>query len=719
MINITLMHNFYKKMLASALLAATAAGVSATPVGPRNFDITRHAYKAAKSVGSPAFSISASDMIGDLDTPGGELWFYTSNMVYKTIEHEYYKEKVLLEYSFDIYNSSAELVGTIHDKMRYEENEVRTVECSIVPMVTRNFFNDDDKYEIMIGLGVNRTKVYDDGTTEWLPNSYRSVIYSLGGEKETLEVEDSATGETVSREFDKPVYKIEGSLGDVLDASVEGKEQVFLTFYDESLPEYGDDDIIMGDDGPVVSDAFWNSLTAAHITARVCGKVGADGTMPELLRFEIPILSLPGDQEGTPFMISLRDGDDAYYVVQYYKEVFYNRYDSPTDDLTMREHNSLMVDLYKVADGDITKVNTTEIPFVMDSKDRLLFSFHSLGDFRYAEDVRFNEDGKLSFLVTKNNFFADEHSEYSYYHYASDGKKINNIFENAESNLPMSDVEGHDPQQMFVTYGNGEYIFHFVDLPSGVEKAAFSCYLETDPDSDPDMMTSNIDRTKVGDSYRYAAEMRTPSVDENDNTIMRIAWLDDKGGFLRMDEVNMGQNVLYARCYIDGFSLQNDLFLTDEPNEYMLLVKRGVDLTTTEEHLLIAQAMSPSAPDGLDVLLLTPCEKGALSTINPYTMLDQPMLHVYYYDADADKVSLDVYTLPFDDAAVKEIEWEGTAAAMTFNGMEIFSAGNEISVFSLQGSLLRKGVNAVKVDDLGAGVYVAVAGGAARKFVVR
>lgn len=740
------MKNFNKIMLASSLLTVTASGVNATPVGPRNFDVSSHALKVAKnaekkvfSIGkmekvskinammegvapeeyTPAFSISSSDMIGDIDAPNGELWFYTSQMVYKTIKHEYFSEKVLLEYSFDIYNASAELVGTIHDKMRYGENEVRTVECSLVPIVTRNFFNDDDKYEVMIGLGVNCTKVYDDGSTEWLPNNYRSVVYSIGGEKETLEVEDAATGATVTRDFDKPVYRIDGSLGDVLDASVGGKEEIYLTFYEESLPEYSDDDIISGEDGPTVSDSFWDSLTSAHVSARICGKVGPDGNMSELLSFEIPILSMPGDQEGTPFMISLRNGDDAYYVVQYYKDIFYNPYDSPTDDLTMREHNSLMIDLYKVADGNITKVNTTEIPFVMDSKDRLLFSFHSIADFRYADDINFGEDGSLSFFVTKNNFFADEHSEYSYYHYDADGKKLNNIFENAESNMPMTDIEGLEPQQMFVTYGNNEYIFHFVDLLTGTERTAFSCYLNTYEYSDPDMMTSNIDRTKVGDSYQYAVEMRTPSVDENENNIMRISWLDEKGKFLRMDEVNMGQYVVYAQCYIDGYALQNDFYLRDEPHEYMMLIKRGVDSYTNREDLLIGQAMNIDAPDGKDVLLLTADDRGALSTINPYTMLDNPMLHIYYYDQDTDKVSLDIYYMPFDFSGVEEIGWETSASSLAYDGISVIAQGNEISVFDIQGRLLRKGKDAVRVDDLGTGIYVALAGDEMRKFAVK
>lgn len=739
------MTNFNRILISAAIIGMTMTSATATPKGPRDFDLSRFAYKSARGSEKKAFSpermakinsinsmlargsqegfspevtFSSDDRIGDIDGPNNELWFYTSSMVYKYIPHEYYVEEVLLEYKFDVYNASGDLVGTIHDKMRYEENEVRVVECSLVPMVSQKFFNDDDKYELMVGLGVNRTKVYADGTTEWMPNSYRSMVYSLGGEKETLEVEDSK-GKIVTKDFDKPVYRMEGSLGDVLDASVDGKEEIYLTFYEESLPEYSDDDIISGEGGPTVSDSFWENLTASHITLRVRGKVDADGNMPEIMSTEIPLLSMPGDQENTPFMMSLRNGDESYYLTQYYKDIFYNKYDSPTDDLTMKEHNSLMIDLYKISGGEMTKVSTTEVPFVKDSKDRLLFSFHSVGDFRYSEDINFNEDGEPTFFVTKNNYFADEHAEYSYYHYGKDGKKLNDIFENAQSNMPMTNIDGMEPQQMFVTEGNAEYIFHFVDLLSGVERAAFSCYLETDPDSDPDMMTANIDRTKIGDTYQYAVEMRTPTVDENDNSLMRIGWLDANGQFLKMDEVNMGQYVVYAQCYIDGYCLQKDFYLKDEPNEYMMLIKRGIDANTLREDLLIGQALNPDAPEGRDVLLLTADNRGALNTINPYTSLENPMLHVYYYNQNSGKMALDIYYLPFDATGIAEIDTNTTDSAISYDGVAVKAASHEISIFDIQGKLLRNGRESVIVSDLGAGVYVAIANGEIRKFIVK
>lgn len=659
--------------------------------------------------------------MGDIDGPNGEVWTYTADLTFKEIVYDTddknYTDHILLEYKFDIYDSDSKFVGSVHDKMRYEDYEIRAVSHDIVPVITQNFFNDDAKYEIMVGLIANRSKTGDGNTQDWMPNSSRILVYSIGGEKETLEVE-TVEGNRVTKEFDKPVYRIDGQLGDVLDASTPGNEEFYMTFYDEELPEYGDDDII--DDGngnAVVSDKFWNNLCKAHISLVTRGKVGSDGKMPEVLRVNIPILAMPGDQENTPFMISFTRNDEAYIFVQQYKEVFFNQYNSPTDDLTMRERNSLVVDLYKVKDGKAEKTQTTEIPFVKDSADRLLFTFMSVGDFRYREDINFGDDGKASFYVTKINYFSDESKNYSFYKYGASGTDKKVLFELADSHSPMADIEGYEPQELFINYKNGEYIFHFIDLDSAEEKFAMSCYLEVDDYSDPDMMTSNIERTKVGDSYHYCVEMKNPA--EIDNyTYNRFSWFDANGKFLKMDEVNMGRYVLYAQSYLDTYMLNARLFLSDATQEYMILIKRSEDNTNPTEELLIAQPVSVENPTGKEVLLLTPNEYGVLSYINPYTHLEKPMLQIYYYDQPAGKYTTDVYYLPFDSSAVKEIEAFGSGSSLTFDGVTIFAEG-PVSVYDIEGKLIAKGTDSIGVDGFQSGVYIAVAGKEVRKFFIK
>lgn len=78
---------------------------------------------------SPDITFDANDKIGDLDGPNGELWFYTSNFVYKTITHEGYEEKVLLEYTFRIFDANAREVELFTTKCAMMN--MRSAQCNV------------------------------------------------------------------------------------------------------------------------------------------------------------------------------------------------------------------------------------------------------------------------------------------------------------------------------------------------------------------------------------------------------------------------------------------------------------------------------------------------------------------------------------------------------------------------------------------------------------
>ena len=86
-----------------------------------------------------------------------------------------------------------------------------------------------------------------------------------------------------------------------------------------------------------------------------------------------------------------------------------------------------------------------------------------------------------------------------------------------------------------------------------------------------------------GDSYKYVLEMRVPEVDDENNDIMRVMWIDTDGFFDHIDNINMGQKVQYAQCYIDQAALNPTLFNADELREYMILVKRNTVGTASQE----------------------------------------------------------------------------------------------------------------------------------------
>ncbi len=681
----------------------------------------KNSRKADANKYKPATSISNVDHFADLDGPNDETWFYSANYTFKDeFVNEYFTDHIMLEYKFTIYNTNMDIVGTISDKVRYEDDEVRiagngSAGCQLTPVITKHFFNTDDKYEVLVGLSVN-TK------TPGL-NHYRNLVYSLGGEKETLPVLDPESGKTVNKEFDKPINVIQSSIGDVLDASRNGVEEYYMTVYDESLPE--DYEV---PDGATVEEAgklFWDALTKAKISIKMLGKADKDGNLKEIHEFSFPLLCTPGNQETSPFLMSFRKGNDVYFITQRYKEIFWNPYYSPEEDMTMRESNALVVNLYKIVDGGAQLVKTSEIPFVKDSDAEVLASFHSVGDLRYREDVNFGgfdfnkDNGMPAYYVTKDNYLVGEGNAYSFYVYDADGNKRKKVFEGAESTLSLSNVEGFEPQQLFVELMGSTYVFNMVDLISCKKVTSFPHMFDTGDPDNLESLTSNLDRVAYGDSYCYVDELNFAMLGEgedgDDIDIMRFEWIDNKGQHMRTHEVNMGPNVQYSHGYISADVLNPKVYDSDDVYEYMLLTKRGLEDETSQEELIIGKVMCDEYPYGKTLLNLTPGEKGIIiNVLPPYNSSN--ILGITWKNND--KYTQDMYFLPFDspNSAVEEIEASGDAS-FSFDGSSLHAAGEQIMVYNLQGICVASGFEVVSTTSLSNGLYIATAGDKARKFI--
>lgn len=673
----------------------------------------------------PTVALSNIDDFGDIDGPNDETWFYSANYTFRAEKvNEYYTDMIMLEYKFDIYNATMDLVGTISDKVRYQDDEVRiagggSAGCQLTPVITKHFFNTDDKYEVLVGLSVN-TK------TPGI-NHYRNVVYSIGGEKENLPVYDPESGKTVNKDFDKPINVIYSSIGDVLDASRNGEEEYYMTIYDESLP--GDYEVPEGATVEEAGKIFWDALTKATISIKMLGKADKDGNLKEIHEFSFPLLCTPGNQETSPFLMSFRKGNDVYFVTQRYKEIFWNPYYSPEEDMTMRESNALVVNLYKIVDGSAQLVKTSEIAFSKDSDADVLASFHSVGDLRYREDVNFggfdfNKDNEMpAYYVTKNNYLVGEANTFSYYLYDANGKKRKKIFEGAENNLSLSNIEGFEPQQLFIELMGTSYVFNMVDLISG-NKVSFPHMFDAGDPENLETLTFNIDRVAYGDSYCYVDELKHPILGEDENgdyvDFMRFEWIDKKGIHMHTHEVNMGPDVQYSQSYIVGDAIHPRVFDNDDNYEYMLLTKRGLADGGNQEELVISKAICEDYPYGKDLLVLKPsAEKGILNNIIPYVSSSRPMLSINWKGYDG-KYSQEMYFLPLgtSHSAVEEIEVSGDAT-LTFDGTSLHAAGEQINVYNLHGVCVATGFETVSTKSLTAGMYIATAGENARKFMVK
>ncbi|MDE6409521.1 MAG: hypothetical protein K2K81_04675, partial [Muribaculaceae bacterium] len=194
---------------------------------PKSFDLSKQRYKAASRSAfqnpEPATTLPPSNVTGNIDAPNGEIWYYIGEFDYKEIpphDDVAFTDRILQEYTFTIYDASMKQIGVIKDKMDYLENEVRVPSCDITPVATRNFFNTDDKVEIMVALAVNTT---------YYVNNYRTLVYALGGEKD-------ADG------FDKPIDVLDNFVGDVIEGpSADGSDNFYITFMNDVIEEVPDE----------------------------------------------------------------------------------------------------------------------------------------------------------------------------------------------------------------------------------------------------------------------------------------------------------------------------------------------------------------------------------------------------------------------------------------------------------------------------------------------
>lgn len=698
-----------------------------------NSDLVQKAFPleagfAPEEVVEPTTSIGPVERFLDMDGPNGELWYYTSKLTCKYVKHqsetEDYTDVVLTEYEFNIFDNEMKPVGKVHDKMRYRENEVRVpgpaLGIDLLPLVTKNFFNNDDKYEIVVSIAVN--------TANQGQNNYRSVIYSLGGEQELLPVYDPATDTEVEKLCDKPVNEYDAFINDVLDASTDGNEDFYLTFVGYNTP----DDLENADEMSG-EEAYWELVKSQSMTLNICSKADANGKLTLVKSIEIPYLNLQGNQETSAVAISGVFNGKPYMVVPHYKEPFFNPYYDTTDDISMRENNSLVIDMYELNHKEATLAYHTEIPMKRDVENDAYFTYYGVGNLRWAQDIdfgHFTNDGNPCFYVTRSNFkiSLDGETDYSYYVYDSTGALKKTIFEYAESNVELTQVEGSNPLHCFIYYDE-EYIYYMVDLYTGLtnKTIAINSMLQSDPDSDPDLMLANLDRVPMGENdWKYCFELKAPTIDEDDNDVLRVAWFDKDGKYERMDYINMGKGVYYAQSLMSGQMLDPKLFKQDDEYEYLVLIKRGIQAGSSEsqEELIVAQPQSEANDwKGKTLLYLTPCEKGTMRGINVTPAQDGSMKLMITWlnenDESENSYIADFYDLPFDKSAgITAIE-AGASGNISYDGYAVSCPDEDITVYNLQGVVVAKGHSAVETSSLSTGVYMAVAADSSLKFFVK
>ncbi len=459
------------------------------------------------------------DNYGFLNAPDGTTWTYTASFEKK---NGYYTMVTLA-----VYNDSKALVGTIVDSLKLDSTMIAINQAEINPLVTKQFFNSDTKYELMLFMHA-QTKNYE--------GKFFNHVFSI------------ADGETVT----EPV------------ATVEGRQ-----IYAQNTSEFNENYVmIFARD----SASTTKNYTLCYDIRRKAAYGDKDGIRHT---FRVPYANVAALTDLQPIFM-VQSGYDQFYVLQQYEKPYFDPNTPLDQDPVVNPDNNLVITYINKI---FKTVHTTKIPVTQDENQKLLYTFPMLGGLEGAKDILLNFDGtKPAYVITMEKYnLESDGSISSFYQYDVDGNLLNTIAENSLGRIKMSPVVGQEEQWMFMKEEyDGE--FFFVDLPSCTPRAEISVYLE-----DGRTISSQIDRYPKGDSYEYAVALLQGN-NEADGTISQdIAWLNADGTFNRYENINLGNYIEAAQVNITADALNPWVMHTDDAREYMVLVKRYNPKNTSDK----------------------------------------------------------------------------------------------------------------------------------------
>ena len=460
------------------------------------------------------------DNYGFLNAPDGTTWTYTASF-----EKKY---NLYTMVTLSVYNSQKELIGTIVDSLKLEDENMTGInQAEINPLVTKQFFNNDNKYELMLFLHA-QTKNYE--------GKFFNHVFSI------------ADGETVT----EPV------------ATVEGRQ-----IYAQNTSEFNENYVmIFARD----SASITKNYTLCYDIRRKAAYGDKDGIRHT---FRVPYANVAALTDLQPIFM-VQSGYDQYYVLQQYEKPYFDPNTPLTQDPVVNPDNNLVITFINKI---FKTVHTTKIPITQDENQKLLYTFPMLGGLEGAKDILLNYDGtKPAYIITKEKYnLESDGSITSFYKYDVDGNELNTIAENTLGRIKMSSVVGQEEQWMFMKEEyDGE--FFFVDLPSCTPRAEISVYLEEDR-----TLSSQIDRYPKGDSYEYAVALLQGNNEEDGTISQDIAWLNEDGSFNRYENINLGKYIEAAQVNITADALNPWVIHTDDAREYMVLVKRYNPKNTSDK----------------------------------------------------------------------------------------------------------------------------------------
>ncbi len=556
---------------------------------------------------SPHFSTTASDTFEYLYAPDGSLWYAVCTFDTEDVEYEYYTDHILKGFTFTFYDDKFNEVGKVRDRIELEEGEIKCVQASLGSQVTKQFFNNDANFEVMVSFAMN---------TPENVNNIRTKAYSI------TKLEEDA--------LSSPITKVDGYPVDAINCAKDRwSEDFFITFLTEE--QTAD-----------INASHLEYLAGINAVLTTYGK-GDKMVMEKKIR----LLDLPGDQMNSPMMLCKNENGRLTLVYSQYEKSFFEDPSGMGGNEKITESNNLIIEVYQMNDAyprEIEHVYTTKIETVQNTDNPDVYcTFYSIGNLMWDQDVDFshyNADGQPTFIVSVDDYLYsdDDHLNSSYYVYDNEGKRIKTIAENTYDFVMLSDIPGFEPQAMFIHTGD-DMNFQFVDL--------YSCNTVTEVDCmyRGYSLSASTDRIPCGDSYVYASALSSGLPIDDTHLAAPVCWIDTEGEFIRLDMIPTGEGVELAQIYMNAEGLNPYLFNTDNDIEYMMLVKRSI----AGEDALSEELIIASPEKGVLHTFTGQEDKGIIRSVLLMGSVDPELILIYL--SDDDKYSTDAYSLPFSKFA--------------------------------------------------------------------
>lgn len=599
---------------------------------------------ARKAAPTPSLTIT-NDTYDFLDGPDGTTWFYTGGLITTELVHEYYTETVISGFEYTIYDSNFKKIGTVKDNFELPEDQKRVTSAHLGVTVTKNFFNSDGNYEIMISTVRNPMIGYGG-----IP---QTDVYSIGGAKD-------ADG------TDKCIATYHGYVVDAINLPRDRfSEDFYLTFAHEVEPNI---------------DEFENPIDYANAYALNLKtyKKGGWGEPSIISEHNIRMNCWPGNVEAdVPCMFIYNGGSyvgsygspaDVPMItyVEYEKPFWVNPLGFnpdllPTDpnftniDESPTPDNNLLITTYRLDSPTSTQAKpVAEHRIATPQNPNTYATFYSIGTLDYLNDIDIEIPvgggyGEIKGYVVRSEDMTktEDALNICYRYYNTDGQVAYTIAENADGLMLLDDVDGRPSQAMIVYMQDNRAYFSFINTRTGEEAFAIPQQFEGHN------LKVRMNRIKTGGRVLYACETLDTDyeLDDNFQVVKKIVWFDENGELVRVDRLPLGEDIALSTINIMQSAISPYLFDNDDANEYMVLVKRyknaSAGSTATQEELMIIDGET-----GGYMLHLVPDEtRGNLGIINLITHAGAPRMAVSWTLTEGTRIistTQDFYDLPFE-----------------------------------------------------------------------